>query len=204
MTIQIDYETEKSLDIDYTRLANLVAEQILKTENCPYYNQYGDKVGEDVKRTAGEPAQMKFSVETPDHEPIACMVEGCTDEHTVLLNADGNDLAFVTVSLLDKDGNECPLADDELTFEVTGAGTFKAACNGDATSLEPFTHPHMKLFSGKLVVIVQSSTQKGNITLKVKDGKRNIEKTIQLEAIYKIYVLRFYRRIPFLFTNPKD
>ena len=147
------------------------------------YNQYGDKVGEDVKRTAGEPAQMKFSVETPDHEPIACMVEGCTDEHNVLLNADGNDLAFVTVSLLDKDGNECPLADDELTFEVTGAGTFKATCNGDATSLEPFTHPHMKLFSGKLVVIVQSSTQKGNITLKVKDGKRNIEKTIQLEAI---------------------
>ena len=147
------------------------------------YNQYGDKVGEDVKRTAGEPAQMKFSVETPDHEPIACMVEGCTDEHNVLLNADGNDLAFVTVSLLDKDGNECPLADDELTFEVTGAGTFKAACNGDATSLEPFTQPQMKLFSGKLVVIVQSSTQKGNITLKVKDGKRNIEKTIQLEAI---------------------
>lgn len=147
------------------------------------YNQYGDKVGEDVKRTAGEPAQMKFSVETPDHEPIACMVEGCTDEHNVLLNADGKDLAFVTVSLLDKDGNECPLADDELTFEVTGAGTFKAACNGDATSLEPFTYPHMKLFSGKLVVIVQSSTQKGNITLKVKDGKRNIEKTIQLEAI---------------------
>lgn len=147
------------------------------------YNQYGDKVGEDVKRTAGEPAQMKFSVETPDHEPIACMVEGCTDEHNVLLNADGKDLAFVTVSLLDKDGNECPLADDELTFEVTGAGTFKVACNGDATSLEPFTHPHMRLFSGKLVVIVQSSTQKGNITLKVKDGKRNIEKTILLEAI---------------------
>ena len=147
------------------------------------YNQYGEKVGEDVKRTAGEPAQMKFSVETPDHEPIACMVEGCTDEHNVLLNADGKDLAFITVSLLDKDGNECPLADDELTFEVTGAGTFKAACNGDATSLEPFTHPHMKLFSGKLVVIVQSSKQKGNITLKVKDGKRNIEKTIQLEAI---------------------
>lgn len=147
------------------------------------YNQYGDKVGEDVKRTAGEPAQMKFSVETPDHEPVACMVEGCTDEHNVLLNADGNDLAFITVSLLDKDGNECPLADDELTFEVSGAGTFKAACNGDATSLEPFTLPQMKLFSGKLVVIVQSSKQKGDIILKVKDSKRNIEKSITLQAI---------------------
>lgn len=147
------------------------------------YNQYGDKIGEDVKRTAGEPAQMKFCVETPDHEPIACMVEGCTDEHNVLLNADGNDLAFITVSLQDKDGNECPLADDELTFEVSGAGTFKAACNGDATSLEPFTQPQMKLFSGKLVVIVQSSKQKGDIILKVKDSKRNIEKSITLQAI---------------------
>ena len=147
------------------------------------YNQYGEKVGEDVKRTAGEPTQMKFSVETPDHEPIACMVEGCTDEHNLLLNADGNDLAFVTVSLLDKDGNECPLADDELTFEVTGAGTFKAACNGDATSLESFTQPQMKLFSGKLVVVVQSKKQKGDITLKVKDTQRNIEKTIVLKSI---------------------
>ena len=147
------------------------------------YNQYGEKVGEDVKRTAGEPAQMKFSVETPAHEPIACMVEGCTDEHNVLLNADGNDLAFVTVSLLDKDGNECPLADDELTFEVTGAGTFKAACNGDATSLEPFTQPQMKLFSGKLVVVVQSKKQKGDITLKMKDTQRNIEKTMVLKCI---------------------
>ena len=147
------------------------------------YNQYGEKVGEDVKRTAGEPAQMKFSVETPAHEPIACMVEGCTDEHNVLLNADGNDLAFVTVSLLDKDGNECPLADDELTFEVTGAGIFKAACNGDATSLESFTQPQMKLFSGKLVVVVQSKKQKGDITLKGKDTQRNIEKTVVLKCI---------------------
>ena len=147
------------------------------------YNQYGDKIGEDVKRTAGEPTQMKFSVETPDHEPIACMVEGCTDEHNVLLNADGNDLAFITVSLLDKDGNECPLADDELTFEVKGAGTFKAACNGDATSLDSFTQPHMRLFSGKLVIVVQSKAQKGDIILTVKDGKRNIEKTLTLQAI---------------------
>ena len=147
------------------------------------YNQYGEKVGEDVKRTAGEPAQMKFSVETPAHEPIACMVEGCTDEHNVLLNADGTDLAFVTVSLLDKDGNECPLADDKLTFEVTGAGIFKAACNGDATSLESFTQPQMKLFSGKLVVVVQSKKQKGDITLKVKDTQRNIEKTMVLKCI---------------------
>ena len=149
------------------------------------YNQYGDKVGEDVRRTAGEPAQLNMVAECPDNENtgIACMVEGCEVEHGTHLKADGNDLAFITVSLLDQDGNECPLADDELTFEVSGAGTFKAACNGDATSLEPFTLPQMKLFSGKLVVIVQSKKQKDDITIKVKDAKRNLEKTLILKAV---------------------
>ena len=131
------------------------------------YNQYGDKVGEDVRRTAGEPTQIKLVAECPQNQGN-------------VLKADGNDLAFVTVSLLDKDGNECPLADDEMTFEVTGTGVFKAACNGDATSLEPFTQPQMKLFSGKLVVVVQSKSQKGNLILKVKDTKRGIEKTLTL------------------------
>ena len=149
------------------------------------YNQYGDKVGEDVRKTAGEPAQLNMVAECPDNENtgIACMVEGCEVEHGTHLKADGNDLAFITVSLLDQDGNECPLADDELTFEVSGAGTFKAACNGDATSLEPFTLPQMKLFSGKLVVIVQSKKQKGDITIKVKDAKRNLKKTLILKTV---------------------
>ena len=149
------------------------------------YNQYGDKVGEDVRRTAGEPAQLNMVAECPDNENtgIACMVEGCEVEHGTHLKADGNDLAFITVSLLDQDGNECPLADDELTFEVSGAGIFKAACNGDATSLEPFTLPQMKLFSGKLVVIVQSKKQKGDITIKVKDAKRNLKKTLILKTV---------------------
>ena len=135
------------------------------------YNQYGDKVGEDVKRTAGEPTQIKLEAECPDNV------------NPKTLKADGKDLAFVTVSLLDKEGNECPLSDDELTFEVSGEGIFKAACNGDATSLESFSKPQMKLFSGKLVVIVQSKTQKGDITLKVNDVARNITKTIVLKAI---------------------
>lgn len=149
------------------------------------YNQYGDKVGEDVRKTAGEPAQLNMVAECPDNvnTGIACMVEGCEVEHGTHLKADGNDLAFITVSLLDQDGNECPLADDELIFEVSGAGIFKAACNGDATSLEPFTLPQMRLFSGKLVVIVQSKKQKGDITIKVKDAKRNLKKTLILKTV---------------------
>ncbi|MNG36293.1 hypothetical protein D3C84_1232790 [compost metagenome] len=50
---------------------------------------------------------------------------------------------------------------------MKGKGTYRAACNGDATSLEQFHLPTMKLFSGKLVVLVQSLKEAGNMQLTV-------------------------------------
>lgn len=87
-----------------------------------------------------------------------------------VIDADGKDISFVTVSVVDEKGNPCPTVNEQLKFSVTGAGTYRAACNGDATSLEQFHLPTMKLFSGKLVVLVQSKTEAGDIKLKV-DGK---------------------------------
>ena len=96
---------------------------------------------------------------------------------------DGDDLCFVTVSLVDKDGNEIPTADDNLTFEVTGAGHYRAACNGDATSLQPFTKPEMRLFSGKLVVVVQASDSPGTIILNVKDAAKGLSGSLAISVI---------------------
>jgi beta-galactosidase len=113
-----------------------------------------DKDGKPVKeaevKTAGQPDRIVLSADRKE------------------LKADGKDLSYVTVSVVDKDGNPCPTAADALTFEVKGAGSFKAVCNGDATSLESFVKPTMKLFSGKLVVIVESDKKGGAIELKVK------------------------------------
>lgn len=134
------------------------------------YDADGNKIGEDVRRTAGTPVQLVLTAEYADWERKA-------------LTADGDDMAFVTVSLADKDGNFCPTADDELTFEVTGAGTYQAACNGDATSLEPFTEPQMKLFAGQLVIVVRSTKTPGTMTLKVTDKKRKLEKTIDIRTV---------------------
>ena len=134
------------------------------------YDADGNKIGEDVRRTAGTPAQLVLTAEYADGERKT-------------LAADGDDMAFVTVSLADKDGNFCPTTDDELTFEVTGAGTYQAACNGDATSLEPFTEPQMKLFAGQLVVVVRSTKTPGTMTLKVTDKKRKLEKTIDIRTV---------------------
>lgn len=134
------------------------------------FDENGNKIGEDSRRTAGAPAQLLLSAEYADDEAKT-------------LKADGNDVAFVTVSLIDKDGNLCPTADDQLTFEVTGEGSYQAACNGDATSLEPFTQPQMKLFGGQLVVVVRSTKTAGTMTLKVTDAKRKLTQMIDIKSI---------------------
>jgi len=61
----------------------------------------------------------------------------------------------------------CPTASNELNFKVKGNGIYRAACNGDATSLKAFHKPTMKVFSGKLVVLVQSTNHPGDIELTV-------------------------------------
>ena len=124
--------------------------------------------GEQVLKTADKPAQLRLDAWTQSDKPA--------------LKADGDDLAFVTVSLVDANGTLVPYATDQLRFEVEGAGQFRAVCNGDATSLEQFTLPTMKLFAGQLVVVVQSAKQKGNLTLKVIDDERKLEKTITLKV----------------------
>lgn len=126
------------------------------------YDEQGNKAGEKTVKTAGKPAKLQL---TADRSTIA---------------ADGCDLAFITVSLTDKNGTLCPDADHSLEFKVTGAASFNSVCNGDATSLEVFTEPTMKLFHGQLVVVVQASTAPGKATLTVKDKNTGIRATLPI------------------------
>ena len=89
------------------------------------------------------------------------------DRQTVY--SDGKDLSFITVKIVDKDGNLCPNADNELSFNISGEGKFIAVANGDPTSLQSFHVPRMKVFKGMLVVTVQSTKQVGEITCIIKD-----------------------------------
>lgn len=126
------------------------------------YDEQGNKAGEKTVKTAGKPAKLQL---TADRSTIA---------------ADGSDLAFITVSLTDKNGTLCPDADHSLEFKVTGAATFNSVCNGDATSLEVFTEPTMKLFHGQLVVVVQASTAPGKATLSVRDKSTGIRASLPI------------------------
>ena len=84
------------------------------------------------------------------------------------LKADGKDLAYITVRVVDKDGNLCPADSRMVNFSVKGAGRYRAAANGDATSLDLFHLPKMPAFSGQLTAIVQTSVQPGEIIFEAK------------------------------------
>ena len=126
------------------------------------YDENGNKAGQQIVRTAGKPKRLLLE---PERKTI---------------KADGNDLAYITVSLVDKNGTLCPDAANKLEFSVKGVGSYKAACNGDATSLEPFTQPQMSLFHGQLVVVCQAGKNPGVMTLTVKDPATGLKSTINI------------------------
>ena len=111
------------------------------------YNEAGEAVAEEQVCTAGKPHHIELSVDR------------------AAIKADGRDLAFVTVRVVDKDGNLCPNADNLIRYSVKGAGSYRAGANGDPTSLELFHVPQMHVFSGMMTAIVQSSETPGTITL---------------------------------------
>lgn len=143
----------------------------IRWNNVPYepgeikvvvFDEEGNRKGEKAVRTASEPASIKLTADKK------------------ILKSDGNDISYITVELTDDFGTVCPEAENQINVEVSGAGKFVAMCNGDATSTESFVKPTMKLFKGKLVILVQSSENKrGKINVTVKsDGLNDARLTL--------------------------
>ena len=124
------------------------------------YDEQGNNIGEDVRQTAGKAVALVAKTELDRYQ------------------ADGEDLIFVRVHAIDKKGVFVPTCQNELTFNVTGEARFEAVCNGDATSLESFKQPKMKLFNGELVVILRPTTKAGKVTLAVKDYRGKLKPAI--------------------------
>lgn len=111
------------------------------------YDEQGNPVAEKTVRTAGKPHHIEL----------------VTDRSS--LQADGKDLAYVTLRIVDKNGNLCPNDGRLVSFKVKGAGKYRASANGDPTCLDLFHKPEMHAFGGMLTVIVQSGEKTGEIEL---------------------------------------
>jgi beta-galactosidase len=118
----------------------------------------GEVIGEAVVRTASEPYKLKL---TPERESV---------------KAGGEELAYILVEALDKEGNLCPLAGNPVTFSVEGNAKIEAVGNGDQHSLEPFQADSRKLFYGKAMLILRSGNETGECI--VKAASNGLESTI--------------------------
>jgi beta-galactosidase len=99
------------------------------------------------RHTAGKPAKL---VLTADRSKI---------------KADGKDLSFITVKVLDKDGNLVPNADNLVKFKLNGNGFIAATDNGSETDHDPFKANYRHAFNGLALAILQSNGKAGNIKL---------------------------------------
>ncbi|ROS82892.1 glycoside hydrolase family 2 TIM barrel-domain containing protein [Muribaculum intestinale] len=104
------------------------------------YDDAGRAAMEQTVRTAGTPYALSLS--------------SSQTELTASADAD-RPLAYITVSVVDRNGNFCPADSRLVEFEVKGQGRFRAAANGDPTSLDPLQEPRMHLFSGRCTAIIE-------------------------------------------------
>ena len=107
----------------------------------------GNIIAEKEIHTAGTPHKIRL---TPDRD---------------IITADGKDLSFVTVEVLDKDNNLCPISENLINFEVKGNAFIAGVDNGCQTSMERFKDNKRKAFNGKCLVVLQNNGEKGTATL---------------------------------------
>ena len=114
------------------------------------YDESGRKRTEQIVRTAGKPYRIVLKA----------------DKDTLDADLRDEDLAFVTVSVVDREGNLCPDSHQTLRFSFRGGGDYKAGANGNPVCLEPFGRPQMPVFNGQMTAIVAEKGQAGTLRLK--------------------------------------
>ena len=92
-----------------------------------------------------------------------------------VLTADGQDLSYVRVEVVDKEGRRVPNASNLIRFSIKGTGEIQAIGNADITDLTPFTSKEWKAWKGELLVVVRSGQKSGTISLSASsDGLKSV------------------------------
>jgi beta-galactosidase len=107
----------------------------------------------EKRETTGAPAQIRLTADR------------------MAIDADGEDVAVVTVEALDKEGRPVPTAMNKIAFNISGDGHLLGVGNGDPNCLESDREPKRSLFNGLAQVILQSTRREGEIHIEAtKDG----------------------------------
>jgi beta-galactosidase len=120
----------------------------------------GKIIGEQLMKTAGEPYKLKL---TPDRKVI---------------KADGKDLSYLLIEAVDKNGNSCPLATNNIEIKINGAAKIAGVGNGNSQSMASFKSNSVQLFYGKAMLIVGAELAKGNVTVEATSKGLKNEKVV--------------------------
>ncbi|MBD2871875.1 glycoside hydrolase family 2 TIM barrel-domain containing protein [Paenibacillus arenilitoris] len=151
--LQFNGTTVGTHDIDHERGTQLVGWWKL-----PYakgelkaiaYDEAGRLIATDVRHSFGDARHIRLQA---DKETLA---------------ADGTDLIFVEIGMLDADGHPVDNANNRVRVEVTGAGRLLGLDNGDSTDYDPYKGTSRRLFSGKLMAVIGATLTPGAIEITV-------------------------------------
>ncbi|WP_315516572.1 glycoside hydrolase family 2 TIM barrel-domain containing protein [Hoylesella shahii] len=125
----------------------------------------GRQVAERTVNTAAQPHHLRL---TPNRKTLL---------------ANGRSLVFITVEVVDKDGNLCPWAENEVFFSLNGHASIAGVDNGSPFSLERFKDNRRKAFFGKCLVVVQAGNDEGEVNIKAKSiGLEDAELKLEIKA----------------------
>ena len=150
---QLVAEKETGINTQYKAVITLPYQPgILKAVSL---DANGHEVMESILQTSGEPASIKLT----------------TDRKHIL--ASGEDLAYITLEVIDKNGNIVPDANIPLNVDVKGRATLLAAASANLKDLEPKTSSEVTTYKGRAIVVIRSGSKSGKATVTVSSTKLN-------------------------------
>ncbi len=192
-----DYNEGQTIDvIAYSNLSVLVLEQDGKKSDPQYLDlAHGDKFCAQwqVKYSAASNIKVYGYTDgraAAENLPAVCeTLCGFSEPVKIIVNADrtsvkadGRSLCFAEISVEDKNGRAVPNANDRIKLTVSGAGRLVGTDNGDSTDYDSYKNDNRRLFSGRLLAIIQSTFDSGDIVLTAEsDGLESASLTVHAE-----------------------
>lgn len=135
------------------------------------YDKAGVEIGRSVRHSFEDATELSL---IPDYTEV---------------KADGKDLIFVEINALDEKGYPVENATNRVNVEVSGAGRLVGLDNGDSTDYDQYKGLSRRLFSGKVMAIIQSTTETGPIEIQVTSkGLKSAKQTFQAVESDTVYI----------------
>lgn len=119
------------------------------------YDELGNILASHIRRSFGDAASIMLDA----------------DKDTMV--SDGQDIIFLEISMVDREGHPVENANNRVHVSVTGAGQLIGLDNGDSTDYDQYKGRSRRLFSGKLMALIGSTTEAGKLRIEVSSKELN-------------------------------